>query len=130
MIKQSDWRWPKEVVSESSSAQNMPEYGFPLTIFSCRRTELKITHRDGSRTAATSKVELFVIIVNAFQPLTIITKGSTLDVAAALDPPLIQEIMGQRKPMFWHILYSVALLRTLEIDLESASLISTDFVHV
>ena len=71
-----------------------------------------------------------MIIVNAFQPLTIITKGSTLDVAAALDPPLIQEIMGQRKPMFWHILYSVALLRTLEIDLESASLISTDFVHV
>ena len=130
MIKQSDWRWPKEVVSESSSAQNMPEYGFLLTIFSCRRTELKITHRGGSRTAATSKVELFVIIVNGFQPLTIIRKGSTLDFAAALDPPLIQENMGQRKPVFWHILYSVALLRTLEIDLESASLISTAFVHV
>ena len=45
--------------------------------------------RGGSRTVATSKVELFVIIVNGFQPLTIITKSSTLDVAAALDPPLV-----------------------------------------
>ena len=44
--------------------------------------------RGGSRAAATSKVELFVIIVNGFQPLTIITKSSTLDVAAVLDPPL------------------------------------------
>ena len=43
--------------------------------------------RDGSRTAATSKIELFVIIVNGFQPLTIITKCSILDVAAVLDPP-------------------------------------------
>ena len=44
--------------------------------------------RDGSRTAATSKMELLVIIVNGIQPLTIITKCSILDVAAALDPPL------------------------------------------
>ena len=42
----------------------------------------------GSRTAATSKMEGFVIIVNGFQPLTIITKRSILDVAAVLDPPL------------------------------------------
>ena len=33
-------------------------------------------------------MERFVIIVNGFQPLTIITKRSILDVAAALDPPL------------------------------------------
>ena len=45
--------------------------------------------RGRSRTAATSKVELFVLIVNSFQPLFIITKSSTLDVAAVLDPPLI-----------------------------------------
>ena len=32
-------------------------------------------------------MELFVIIVNGFQPLTIITKCSILDVAAVLDPP-------------------------------------------
>ena len=45
--------------------------------------------RGGSRTAITSKVELIAIIVNDFQPLTITTKSSTLDVAAVLDPPLI-----------------------------------------
>ena len=45
--------------------------------------------RSGYRTAATSKVELFVIIVTSFQPLTIITKSSTLDVAAVLDPHLL-----------------------------------------
>ena len=45
--------------------------------------------RGGSRAAATSKMERFVIIVNGFQPLTIITKRSILDVAAALDPPLL-----------------------------------------
>ena len=48
--------------------------------------------RGGSRTAAASKMERFVIIVNSFQPLTIITKGSILDVAAVLDPPLTTTI--------------------------------------
>ena len=45
--------------------------------------------RGGSRAAATSKMERFVIIVNGGKPLTIITKRSILDVAAALDPPLL-----------------------------------------
>ena len=44
--------------------------------------------RGGSRTSATSKMEHFVIIVNGFQPLTIITKRSILDVAAVLAPSL------------------------------------------
>ena len=44
--------------------------------------------RGGSRTATTSKMERFVIIVNDFKPLTVIAKRSILDVAAALDPPL------------------------------------------
>ena len=44
--------------------------------------------RGGSRTTATSKMERFVIIVNGWKPLTIITKRSILDVAAVLDPPL------------------------------------------
>ena len=44
--------------------------------------------RGGSRAAATSKMECFVIIVNGWKRLTIITKRSILDVAAALDPPL------------------------------------------
>ena len=48
-----------------------------------------IIFRDGSRTAATSKMECFVIIVNGRKPLTIITKHSILDVAAVLDPSLI-----------------------------------------
>ena len=47
-----------------------------------------IKPRGGSRAAATSKMEHFVIIVNGLQPFTIITKHSIFDVAAALDPPL------------------------------------------
>ena len=50
---------------------------------------VKYTHlRGGSRAAATSRMVCFVIIVNEFQPLTIITKHSILDTPAALDPPL------------------------------------------
>ena len=44
--------------------------------------------RGGSRIAAASKMECFVIIVNGWKPLTIITKRSILDVAGVLDPPL------------------------------------------
>ena len=44
--------------------------------------------RGGSRAAATSKMECFVIIVNGWKPLTIITKHSILDVAATLVSPL------------------------------------------
>ena len=50
---------------------------------------LTVVARGGSRAAATSKMERFVIIVNGLKPLTIITKRSILDVAAALDPPLV-----------------------------------------
>ena len=50
--------------------------------------------RGGSRTAAIYKIERFVIIVNGFQPLTIITKCSILDVAAVLDPPLMSPLIG------------------------------------
>ena len=45
--------------------------------------------RGGSRTAVASKMKHYMIIVNGFQLLTIITKRSILDVAAALDPPLL-----------------------------------------
>ena len=50
---------------------------------------LTIVLRGGSRTAATSKMELFVVIVNGWEPLIIITKWSILDVAAVLDLPLL-----------------------------------------
>ena len=39
--------------------------------------------RGGSRAAATSRMEYFVIIVNGVEPITIITKHSILDVAGA-----------------------------------------------
>ena len=53
--------------------------------------------RGGSRTAATCKMGLFVIIVK--KPLTIITKSSILDVVAVLDPPLYIEFAIQ-KPLY------------------------------
>ena len=53
--------------------------------------------RGGSRAAATSTMERFVIIANRFQPLTIITKHSILDVAATLDPPLTQSTLKHRR---------------------------------
>ena len=37
-------------------------------------------------------MEHFVIIVNGWKPLTVITKSSILDVAAVLDPPLSTKI--------------------------------------
>ena len=58
--------------------------------------------RSGSRTATTFKMERFVIIVNDFKPLNIITKRSILDVTAALYPPLKRkslQIANTRKPV-------------------------------
>ena len=49
---------------------------------------LLVSIRGGSWTAAISKMEHFVIIVNGWKPLTIITKRSILDVAADLDAPV------------------------------------------
>ena len=51
-----------------------------------------IISRGGSRTAAISKMERFVIIANGWKTLTIITKRSILDVATVLDPPLISPL--------------------------------------
>ena len=48
----------------------------------------EVDFRSGSRTAATSKMECFVIIVNNFQLRTIISKHSILDVVAVLALPL------------------------------------------
>ena len=62
---------------------------FTMNIEACSSHET--LSRGGSRTAATSKMEHFVIIVNGFQPLIIITKNSILDVATVLDPPLLSK---------------------------------------
>ena len=48
-------------------------------------TKLGRVVRDGSTTAATSKLEHFMIIVNDWKPLTVITKSFILDVAEVLD---------------------------------------------
>ena len=64
---------------------------------SCDKTlfiDQNITDRGGSRTAATSKMERFAIIVNGCKSLTIITKCSNLGFAAVLDPPLVMWPVG------------------------------------
>ena len=70
----------------------------------------------GSRAAASSKVECFAIIVNGWKSLTIITKHSILDVAAALDLPLViykEELHGIE---IYGILNLENLSRTVFID--------------
>ena len=62
--------------------------------------------RGGSRTAATSKMERFVMIVNGWKLLTIITKRSTLDVLAVLDPPLILIILTGMSSWSWALFWS------------------------
>ena len=47
-------------------------------------------------------MECFAIIVNGFQPLSIITKRSILDVAVALDPPLLY-VIKQRQNIWMEI---------------------------
>ena len=42
-----------------------------------------------SRVAAISKMELFVTLLNGFQPLTNVTKNPILDVMGVLDPSLL-----------------------------------------
>ena len=59
-------------------------------------------HRGGSRTAVTSTMDHFVIIVNGWKPLTIITKTSILDIAAVLDSPLIQYTTNDKQYTTWN----------------------------
>ena len=63
-----------------------------------------LTTRGGSRAAATSKMERFVIIVNWWKPLTIIIKDSILDVAVALDPPLTTLLLHSNEIFKWNSL--------------------------
>ena len=58
-------------------------------VIKSNNSDRMIIFRCGSRATTTSKMERFVIIVNGWKPLTIITKCSIFNVAAALDPPLI-----------------------------------------
>ena len=58
----------------------------------------------------------FVIIVNGFEPLTIITKCSVLDNAAVLDPPL--NIVTNFRPQCIHINYISCKSITVYLKLE------------
>ena len=67
-----------------------------IIVFLCRMKNPtckynKYSNTGGSRTAAASKMGRFVIIVNGWKPLTIITKRFILDVAAVLDLPLLKD---------------------------------------
>ena len=74
----------------SSKAQKSEYHENKTITFFVRINSFIIYNRGGSTTAAKSKMECFVIIVNGFQPLTTITKCSILDVAAVLDSPLFK----------------------------------------
>ena len=68
-----------------------------LNIASLIRASITKVIRGGSRAAATSKMERFVIIANGFQPLTIITKHSILDFATPLDLLLVTKTILKLK---------------------------------
>ena len=70
------------------------------------------TFREGSRTAASSKMEHFVIIVNGWRPVSDITKSSILDVAAFLDPPLTFFTVNAEKNLAVHLWSMYWYLRT------------------
>ena len=69
--------------------------------------------RGGSKTVATSKEELLVIIVNGLKPLAIITKSSSLDVAAVLDPPLVTTVVGSEIGLMDHDIFVLSGLISL-----------------
>ena len=49
--------------------------------------------KDVSGTTAKFKMELFVTNVSGFQPLTFVTKSSSLDFAVVLDTPLLFSLL-------------------------------------
>ena len=101
-ILKTAWYKYSQVFWKKCYCQAPPFFGWYWILFIIARISLIIVKqilrkfvqwygqpRGGSRTAATSSMECFVIIVNRLQqPLTIITKHSILDVVAALDPSL------------------------------------------
>ena len=83
--------FPEGNLYESREIVIYPKYGLNSLATSSRFSDILLfsMSRCGSRAAATSKMECFVITFNGFQPLSIITKHSILDAAAALDPSLM-----------------------------------------
>ena len=66
-------------------------HGLGIWQFGIESSILMLVSRGGSRAAATSNMERFVIIVNGWKPLIITTKRSILDVTVALDSPLVSQ---------------------------------------
>ena len=77
----------------------------------------------GSRSAATS------IIINGFQPLTIITKRSILDVAAAVDlPPTPTKVLACESCKNFEIIsFTVHLGKILKVFYKNTRLFSIVF---
>ena len=92
-----------------------------------RRPRIQTLVRGGYRTAATSKMERFVIIVNGFQPLTIITKRSIKDVAAVLDPPLLVLVVTLLKRYQNYVTISLETFMTYRIKLSVIKTLSKNF---
>ena len=69
--------------------------------------------RSESRTAATSKGELFVTLVKGWKLLIIITKSSTLDFTAVLDLPLILGFFFDE---------NLSLLENIDVKIKKATL--------
>ena len=72
-------------ITESRNRYLLPTNVFLVLVYT---SSLKRSSRGGSRTATTSKMEHFVIIVNGWKLLTPTTKSAIMDVATVLDPPL------------------------------------------
>ena len=81
------WDWQKHLIRTSPLEQIRGIIG-PCKYLKWDLEKKENSNSAGSKIAAASKIKCFVIIVNGFQPLTILTKRSILDVAAVLHPPL------------------------------------------
>ena len=78
---------PLEVNAHAVFVRNMMHRNYLLLVIKTFSTH----NRGRSRAAATSKMECFVIILNGWKQVNIITKHFILDVAASLDLPLHNE---------------------------------------
>ena len=58
-------------------------------------------------------MQCFMITVNGWKPLTIITKRSILDVAAALDPPLKTDHFKKHLKKLFFLLRNTSYLKVL-----------------
>ena len=76
-----------------------------------------------------SYLERFVIIVNGWKPLAIITKPSILDVAAVLDPLLGRLFFTQETPIEVCFRFTCAVSYRLETITFSSALFLVDSSH-